>query len=206
MNDPSRADSSDLPDQPTPEREASDDGAGQEVQDRKEQDQVIVLPPPKDDDPTWRSPWRGPGGRTPPWWALVPLLLLAAYGLYEAGQQGWFELGGQAEARPEVAGERTAAAERAAAERRFRETADSLEDALDGYGIRRSDFELNRIDCSFLAEGYRRVDRRFVSLSIVVRERADRLGGGARDRYEELSGRVDEVNRHFDGSGCRTAG
>lgn len=165
------------------------------------QDQVIVLPPPKDDDPTWRRP------RNLPWWALLPVVLLAAYGLYEAGQRGWFDLGGQAaQARSEASEVRAAAAERAEASRRFRRTADSLQTALEGYEVRRSDFEQNRIDCASLASGYRRVDRHFVSLSVLVRERGDRLDGEARTRYEQLTSRVDGVNRHFDGTGCRAAG
>lgn len=173
-----------------------------------EPEQVIVLPPPKDDDPTWRRPWRGPGGI--PWWApwlVVPVLLLAAFGLYEAGQQGWLDPGGQAaQARPEASETRRAAAERAEATRRFRQVADSLRSAVDDYAVRRSDFERNRIDCASLAAGYRRVDRRFVSLSVLLRERGDRLDAGAGDRYEELTGQVDEVNRHFDGTGCREGG
>lgn len=165
------------------------------------QDQVIVLPPPKDDDPTWRKP------RDFPWWAAIPVLLLAAYGLYEAGQEGWFDVGGQAaQARSESSQVRAEAAERAEATRRFRQLADSLQGAVEGYDVRRSDFEQNRIDCASLAAGYRRVDRHFVSLSLVVRERGDRLDADARERYEALTGAVDDVNRHFDGTGCRTGG
>lgn len=188
-------------------READDVYAGEPDRVAEGQDQVIVLPPPKDDDPTWRQPWRRPGSL--PWWAVVPVVLLAAYGLYEAGQrQGWFDLGGQAESArsqtSETSATERAAVERAGATRRFRQVADSLRGAVEGYDVRRSDFERNRIDCTSLAEGYRRVDRHFVSLSVVLRERGDRLGSEARDRYEELTGQVDEVNRHFDGTGCRT--
>lgn len=164
-------------------------------------DQVVVLPPPKDDDPTWRRP------RSLPWWVIVPVVLLAAFGLYEAGQRGWFGLGGQAaQARSEASQVRDASAERSAASRRFRQTADSLRTAIQGYQVRRSDFEQNRIDCSSLASGYRQVDRHFVSLSVLLRERGDGLDAGARERYEELTSQVDEVNRHFDGTGCRTGG
>lgn len=163
------------------------------------QDQVIVVPPPKDDDPTWRRP----GGL--PWWVIVPVVLLTAFGLYEAGQRGWLDPGGQAaQARSEASDTGRAAAERAAAARRFRQVADSLRGAVEGYDVRRSDFERDRIDCPSLAEGYRRVDRHFVSLSVLLRERGD-LGSEARDRYEGLTGQVDEVNRHFDGTECRTA-
>lgn len=177
---------------------------------RAEEDQVIVLPPPKDDDPTWRRPWRRPGLRGVPWWTLwvaIPVLLLAAVGLYQAGQQGWLDPGGQAaQARSAASEMEAAAAERAEASRRFRQLADSLRGAVEGYDVRRSDFERNRIDCASLAAGYRQVDRHFVSLSVLLRERGDRLGSEARDRYEELTGQVDEVNLHFDGTGCRTGG
>lgn len=165
-------------------------------------DQVIVLPPPKDDDPTWRRP------RSFPRWTIVAaVVLLAAFGLYEAGQRGWFDFGGQpAQARSETAEVRAAADRRASAGRRFRQAADSLEDAVEGYAVRRSDFERNRIDCASLAAGYRQVDRHFVSLSVVVREEGSRLDAQARGRYRELTDRVDEVNRHFDGTACRTGG
>ncbi len=194
VTDPSEAESP---------REAGDAYAGEQDRVAEEQDQVIVLPPPKDDDPTWRRPWRRPGSL--PWWAIAPIVLLAAIGLYEAGQQGWLDMGGQAaQARSETSATERAAVERAEATRRFRQVADSLRGAVEGYDVRRSDFERNRIDCASLAAGYRRVDRHFVSLSVVLRERGDRLGSEARDRYEELTGQVDEVNRHFDGTGCRT--
>lgn len=168
-------------------------------------DQVIVLPPPKDDDPTWRRSRRRSGGL--PWWAMIPIVLLAAFGLYQAGQRWWFDQGEQAARdRSEASGMEAASAERTEATRRFRRMADSLQSAVERYDVRRTDFERNRIECAALAEGYRRVDRQFVSLSVLVRERGDRLGAGTRDRYEELTGRVGQVNRHFDGTGCRTSG
>lgn len=186
-------------------RTAAEGNAGEPDRVSGEQDQVIVLPPPKDDDPAWLRSRRRPGGL--PWWAILSFVLLAAFGLYEAGLQGWLDPGGQAaQARSEVSTIEAAAAERADATRRFRQVADSLGSAVEGYEVRRSDFERNRIDCASLAAGYRRVDRHFVSLSVLLRERGGRLGSGARERYEELAGRVDEVNRHFDGTGCRTDG
>lgn len=163
-----------------------------------ERDQVIVLPPPKDDEPTWRSP------RNLPWWAWIPVLLLVGYGVYEAREQGWLELGESSPPPPALsAEERAAALERAEAERRFRQVADSLGSAVQGYDVRRSDFEQNRIECGSLAAGYRRVDRHFVQLSVLMKERGGRLDAEARNRYETLTERVDEVNRHFDGTACR---
>lgn len=191
MTYPSEAESS---------REAGNVYAGKPDRGAERQDQIIVLPPPKDDDPTWRRP-------VSPWWAVVPVVLLAAYGLYEAGQRGWLDLGGLAEpARPPTSEAEAAAVERAEATRRFRQVADSLRSAVEGYDVRRSDFDRDRIDCASLAAGYRRVDRHFVSLSVLLREHGDRLGSEARDRYEEITGQVDEVNRHFDGTGCREGG
>lgn len=168
---------------------------------REEEDQVVVLPPPKDDSPTWRR------RRRTPWWTIFAVALLVVYGLYEAGRRGWLDPGG--EAAPARSGEAAAAgvaAERAEAARRFRQVADSLQSAVEGYGLRRSDFDQNRIGCASLRVGYRRVDRHFVSLSLLARERRDRLGDDALDRYEGLMDDVDEVNRHFDGTNCREAG
>lgn len=174
-------------------------GAPAEGEDRR--DDVIVLPPPKGDDPTWRAP------RNLLTWLWIPVVLLAAFGLYEVAQRGWLDPNGESSAaRSEATELQAAAAERSEAARRFRQVADSLESAVEGYDVRRSDFEQNRIGCAALASGYRQVDRHLVSLSVLLMERGDRLDADARSRYRELTGEVDELNRHFDASGCRTAG
>lgn len=163
--------------------------------------QPIVLPPPKEGETYWRR------RRRPPWWAVVAAVLLAVLGLYEAVERGWFDPGGRdAQARPEASGARAEAARPADGTSRFHALADSLDRAAEGYRVRRSDYEQNRIGCPTLATGYRRVDRHFVALSVVMREEGDRLDAGARRRYEELTNRVNDVYRHFDGAGCRSTG
>lgn len=172
----------------------------------RERDQVVVLPPAREGDPSRR---RSGGFRR---WATAALALAAAFILYRAGEEGWLDPGSRPDGPEAAASEATATEARADADgggeaaRRFREVADSLEGAVEGYGVRRSDFERDRIGCASLAAGYREVDRLFVALSVLVRERGDRLDAGARARYRSLTEEVDRVNRHFDGSGCRTAG
>ncbi|MFO7587003.1 MAG: hypothetical protein R6X22_02930 [Gemmatimonadota bacterium] len=76
-----------------------------------------------------------------------------------------------------------------------------LELALRGYEDRRGDFEAGRIGCDLLAGGYARVDDSFLNLAAEVARGADTAA--ARARFDELSTAVDDVNRHFDGSGCQ---
>lgn len=164
-----------------------------------ERDQVIVLPRSQG-GPMWLSP------RRLPWWAWIPVLLMVGYGVYEARQQGWLEFGGSSPGTsPPARSTEGQAADlaRSEADHRFREVADSLASAVEGYDVRRSDYEQDRIDCGLLASGYRRVDRYFVQLSVLMKESAGRLAADATSRYEALSERVDAVNRHFDGTACR---
>jgi hypothetical protein len=76
---------------------------------------------------------------------------------------------------------------------------------VEGYGERRADFELGRINCASLASGYRTVDESFLALSkglaalLVGREQRQ-------VQYETAAGLMDEVDRHFDGTGCARPG
>ncbi|MDT8436383.1 MAG: hypothetical protein RRA92_06460, partial [Gemmatimonadota bacterium] len=78
----------------------------------------------------------------------------------------------------------------------------SLELAIRGYGERRGDFEAGRIGCDLLATGYARVDDSFLRLATEIAG-LEPTETTPRARFDELAASVDDVNRHFDGSGCQ---
>ncbi len=89
--------------------------------------------------------------------------------------------------------------------RSFAQALSGFERAVEGYGERRADFELGRINCASMASGYRTVDESFLALSkglaalLVGREQRQ-------VQYETAAGLMDEVDRHFDGTGCARPG
>jgi len=87
----------------------------------------------------------------------------------------------------------------------FPQALSGFERAVEGYGERRADFELGRIDCASLANGYRTVDDAFLALS----ESLTALQVGREQRqaeYERAAGLMDDVDGHFDGTGCARPG
>ena len=78
----------------------------------------------------------------------------------------------------------------------------ALELAIRGYADRRGDFDSGRIGCDLLAAGYARVDDAFLQLAAEL-DRTTDPEASLRATFEELSASVDDVNRHFDASGCQ---
>ena len=86
--------------------------------------------------------------------------------------------------------------------RRFGEIAAELRVGIDRYDERARDFDLGRIGCDLLTAGYGVVDESFIRL-VAMRAQIDRETGSEVEReFEQLSEEVDDVNGHFDASGC----
>ena len=85
---------------------------------------------------------------------------------------------------------------------RFLDASTDLEEAMLRYEERRQDFDLGRIGCEMLAGGYAAADDAFIALAGSYA----RLGAAAdetRDvEYERLADDMNELNQHFDASGC----
>jgi hypothetical protein len=85
---------------------------------------------------------------------------------------------------------------------RFDEISAELQRNIDRYSERASDFDLGRIGCELLTAGYGTVDESFIRL-VAMRAQIDRRQGTDMTReFELLSQEVDDVNGHFDASGC----
>ena len=86
--------------------------------------------------------------------------------------------------------------------RRFGEIAAELRVGIDRYEERARDFDLGRIGCDLLTTGYGVVDESFIRL-VAMRAQIDmRAGSDVAGEFEQLSEEVDDVNGHFDASGC----
>jgi proteasome lid subunit RPN8/RPN11 len=85
---------------------------------------------------------------------------------------------------------------------RFRESASEMRTSIDRYEERARDFDLGRIGCDLLTTGYGAVDASFIQF-VAVHARID-AGPGSEPalEFERLSEEVDDVNGHFDASGC----
>jgi hypothetical protein len=85
---------------------------------------------------------------------------------------------------------------------RFREIAAELRTSIDRYDERARDFDLGRIGCDLLTTGYGVVDASFIQF-VAVRAQ---LNAGQESEpaleFDRLSEEVDDVNGHFDASGC----
>lgn len=85
---------------------------------------------------------------------------------------------------------------------RFEAHLDALNQSILSYGERQVDFDLGRISCDGLGLGYTEADDSFVETS------RDFVGSRAlltlrqRQEYDSLVTRMDDVNKHFDESGC----
>lgn len=139
-----------------------------------------------------------PGHREPSFWrrhsrqisrvALIASVLSMAWVLYDRLATG----------RTEPAPAFSSVADRAVTPE-LRSIAEEFETAVSRYGERMEDFDLGRLGCEGLWTGYRRVDEMFMSLS----ERYAAARGEAADRlYEDSKRSMEEIERHFDGSGC----
>ncbi|MCL7991020.1 MAG: hypothetical protein M8840_07760, partial [marine benthic group bacterium] len=70
------------------------------------------------------------------------------------------------------------------------------------YGERANDFDLGRIGCDLLTTGYGSVDESFIRLVAMRSQIAPSPGSELMLQFDQLSQEVDDVNRHFDASGC----
>jgi hypothetical protein len=85
---------------------------------------------------------------------------------------------------------------------RFREIAAELSTSIDRYQERARDFDLGRIGCDLLTTGYGVVDASFIEF-VAVRARLEaEQGSEPAQEFDRLSEEVDDVNGHFDASGC----
>jgi hypothetical protein len=85
---------------------------------------------------------------------------------------------------------------------RFGEITAELQRNIDRYDERARDFDLGRIGCDLLTAGYGTVDESFIRL-VAMRAQIDpRPGTEMTRQFELLSQEVDDVNGHFDASGC----
>ncbi|MCL7976459.1 MAG: hypothetical protein M8863_04040 [marine benthic group bacterium] len=85
---------------------------------------------------------------------------------------------------------------------RFGEIAAELQRSIDRYGERANDFDLGRIGCDLLTTGYGSVDESFIRLVAMRSQIAPSPGSELMLQFDQLSQEVDDVNRHFDASGC----
>ncbi len=85
---------------------------------------------------------------------------------------------------------------------RFREIATELRTSIDRYQERSGDFDLGRIGCDLLTTGYGLIDESFIRF-VAMHARLDpEPGSEAAREFDRLSEEVDDVNRHFDSTGC----
>lgn len=85
---------------------------------------------------------------------------------------------------------------------RYREIAAELRTSIDRYGERARDFDLGRIGCDLLTTGYGVVDASFIQF-VAMRAQLDAdQGSEPAMEFDRLSEEVDDVNGHFDASGC----
>lgn len=85
---------------------------------------------------------------------------------------------------------------------RYREIAAELRTAIDSYEERGRDFDLGRIGCDLLTTGYGAVDASFIRFVAMRARLAAQPGSEPALEFDRLSEEVDDVNRHFDSSGC----
>jgi len=86
--------------------------------------------------------------------------------------------------------------------RRFGEIAAELRVEIDRYDERSRDFDLGRIGCDLLTTGYGVVDESFIRLVAMRAQIGMEAGSEVTREFEQLSEEVDDVNGHFDASGC----
>ncbi len=85
---------------------------------------------------------------------------------------------------------------------RFEAHLEALDQAIISYGERRVDFDLGRISCDGLGLGYGAADDSFVATSRDFVGSRSLITLRQRQAYDSLVVRMDDVNKHFDDSGC----
>ncbi len=90
--------------------------------------------------------------------------------------------------------------------RRFTQLSAELDGAVTRYGERSQDFDLGRIGCDLLASGYAATDDAFVGLAAAFASLAAAADSAATAEYNRLVRGMNEVNDHFDASGCQRPG
>lgn len=88
----------------------------------------------------------------------------------------------------------------------FDQRAEALATALARYRDRRPMYERGRLGCGSLESAHDSVDRSFLEMALTVRDLRESLDSSSRARFDDLADRADEVDRHFDGSACRSPG
>ena len=130
--------------------------------------------------------------------------LLRAGGVAVLGIGAWFAWGlfgpGGRGASPAVAPATVATTGAGRVRPTFEEVLSNFHETADRYRERSVDHDLGRIDCAGLAVGYRQVDEAFLALS----ERFLKVDAtpGRENSYRGAGDAMDEVDRHFDASGC----
>ena len=85
---------------------------------------------------------------------------------------------------------------------RYREITAELSTSIDRYEERARDFDLGRIGCDLLTTGYGVVDASFIQLVAMRAQLDPEQGSDPAMEFDRLSEEVDDVNGHFDASGC----
>lgn len=88
----------------------------------------------------------------------------------------------------------------------FVERAEAVDAALARYRDRRRMYEQGRLGCAPLESAHDSVDSSFLEVALTFRDLRESLDSSSRARFDDLADRADEVDRHFDGSACRSSG
>ncbi len=120
--------------------------------------------------------------------ALIALVFLVR-GLFEGGARQSAERPPPSLVSPEV--------------RRFQRLAQDLDGAAARYTERSQDFDLGRIGCDLLSSGYAATDDAFITMAKAFATLGAPADSARTAEYERLVGAVNDVNRHFDASGCQ---
>jgi hypothetical protein len=86
----------------------------------------------------------------------------------------------------------------------FVQRAEAVDSALARYRDRRRMYERGRLGCGPLENAHDSVDSSFLELALTFRDLRASLDSSSRARFDDLADRADEVDRHFDGSACRS--
>lgn len=88
----------------------------------------------------------------------------------------------------------------------FLRQAEAAAVALARYRDRRQLYERGRLGCGPLRSAHDSVDSSFLEVALTFKDLRESLDSSSRARFADLADRADEVDRHFDGSACRSPG